>query len=187
MVATSFLILGGNVGDRMAYLRRAVDLLRCEAGSVTATSAVYETEPWGFDDPCCFLNQAVALETNLSPHSLLECIHRIELTLGRLRTHDGYHSRTMDIDILLYDRLVLNTPELVIPHPRMAERMFVLQPMAELTPELEHPVLHQNMAYLKDHCTDRKQVRKSVNHNGILSIRRTAPTRTAIQPCSVFS
>ena len=156
----SYLILGGNVGDRMDYLRRAVGLLRRDAGCVTSLSAVYESEPWGFDDPCRFLNQVAVLETVLSPHALLECIHRIEQTLGRVRAHDGYHARTMDIDILLYGHHVINTPELVIPHPRIAERMFVLQPVTELAPDLEHPVLHHTMAYLRDHCSDRKQVKK---------------------------
>ena len=160
MVGTSYLILGGNVGNRMLYLQQAVDLLRRDAGCITAMSAVYETDPWGFDDPCRFLNQVVVLETNLSPHTLLECIHRIEQTLGRVRTHDGYQARTMDIDILLYDQLVINTPELVIPHPHMTERMFVLQPVTELAPDMEHPVLHQSMAYLKEHCLDEKQVRE---------------------------
>ena len=155
---TSYLLLGGNVGDRMSYLRRGVDLLRCDAGCITSLSAVYESEPWGFDDPCRFLNQAVVLETNLSPHALLECIQQIEQTLGRLRTHDGYHARTIDIDILLYGNRVINTPDLVIPHPHMAKRMFVLQPMTDLAPDLLHPVLHQSMTSLKEQCADRKQV-----------------------------
>jgi len=144
----------------MEYLCRAVDLLRRDAGCVTAFSAVYESDPWGFVDPCRFLNQVVMLETELTPHALLECIHRIEQTLGRVRTNNGYHARTIDIDILLYGNQIINTPELVIPHSRMVERMFVLQPMAELTPDLEHPVLHQTMAYLREHCADRKQVKE---------------------------
>ena len=158
-IETSYLLLGGNVGDRVSYLRSGVDLLRCNAGCIVSLSTVYESEPWGFDDPCRFLNQAVVLETNLSPHVLLECIQQIEQMLGRLRTHDGYHARTIDIDILLYGARVINTPELVIPHPRMAERMFVLKPMADLAPDLEHPVLHQSMTHLKEQCADRKQVR----------------------------
>jgi len=156
----SYLMLGSNVGDRKDYLRRCIDWLH-RAGTVTGLSAVYESEPWGFDDSTWFLNQAVALATHLTPGALLENIQKIEQTLGRTRTHTGgYQSRTMDIDILLYGNLVMNLPELVIPHPRMTERMFVLQPMAELAPDMEHPVLHRTMTYLREQCKDRKIVRR---------------------------
>jgi 2-amino-4-hydroxy-6-hydroxymethyldihydropteridine diphosphokinase len=159
----SDLMLGGNVGDRMDYLRQSIDLLRREVGRVMAMSAVYESEPWGFDDPCWFLNQVVAVETDHDPFTLLENIQRIEQVLGRVRTQNTYQARTVDIDILLYGNLVMNMPELVIPHPRMVERMFVLQPMTELAPDLKHPVLHFTMSYLRDHCTDTKQVRLKDN------------------------
>ena len=155
----SYLILGGNIGDRLDYLRLGVEWLRKDAGNVTAMSAVYESEPWGFDDTCPFLNQVVMIETELDPHALLKTIQRIEQTLGRVRTHvGGYQSRTMDIDILLYGNYIINTPKLVIPHPRMTERMFVLQPLAELAQNLEHPVLQQTMEYLRENCRDTKQV-----------------------------
>ena len=152
-------MLGGNVGDRMDYLRRSIELLCRDAGNITAMSAVYESEPWGFDAPCRFLNQVAVMETDLAPHDLLKSIRRIEQTLGRLRTRNGYESRTIDIDILLYGDRIINTPELVIPHPRMTERMFVLQPMAEIAPDLEHPVLHHNMLYLREQCKDVLQIR----------------------------
>jgi len=159
MIETSYLILGGNSGDRMDNLLRAVDMLRVEAGRVVALSAVYESEPWGFDDPCWFLNQVAVVKTSLAPLNLLECIQRIEQTLGREHSHEGYHARTMDIDILLYGNQIIDFPGLVIPHLRIAERMFVLQPMTELAPDLEHPVLHCTMEQLRDKCTDIKQVR----------------------------
>ena len=158
MAEKTYLMLGGNVGDRMDYLRRAVAAIQHHVGRVVAISGVYETEPWGFDDPCPFLNQVVAVETNLDPYALLKSTQQIEDALGRIRTQDGYQARTMDIDILLYGHQAIHTPDLVIPHPRMAERMFVLLPMAELAPDLEHPVLHHNMAYLKEHCRDTMQV-----------------------------
>ena len=154
-------MLGSNAGDREEYLRRCVDLLHRYAGTVKGMSAVYESEPWGFDDPAWFLNQAVAIATCLTPKALLENIQKIEQTLERTRTRTGvYQSRTMDIDILLYGNCVMDTPFLVIPHPRMTERMFVLQPMAELAPDMEHPALHRTMAYLREQCTDRKIVRR---------------------------
>ena len=154
----SYLMLGGNIGDRMYYLRRSVEMLRHSAGKIIAVSSVYESEPWGFDDPQWFLNQAVAIETNLAPYKLLECIRQIEQTLGRLHTNNGYQARTIDIDILLYGSLVINSSELVIPHPHMTERMFVLQPMTELAPDIEHPVLRRTMTYLSEHCSDARRV-----------------------------
>ena len=156
----SYLMLGGNVGNRNDYLRRCVDLLNRDAGTVTGMSAIYESEPWGFDDSVWFLNQAVALRTQHAPLTLLEIVQQIEQALGRSRTHSGYHARTMDIDILLFGNCVIDSPKLVIPHPRIAERMFVLQPMAELAPDFEHPVLHRTMTYLRDRCEDRKMVRR---------------------------
>ena len=94
---------------------------------------------------------------------MLQKIQIIEKELGRIRTGEGYQARTMDIDILLYGSLVVNEPELVIPHPRMTERMFALKPMAELAPDLEHPVLRLTMKDLMKHCTDRKQVKLKIN------------------------
>ena len=152
----SYLMLGGNLGDRMHYLCRSIDLLNRNAGAVIAMSSIYESEPWGFDSRQWFLNQAVALETNLSPFELLECVQQIEKSLGRRRTQKGYQERTIDIDIILYGNIVINAPQLVIPHPLMTERMFVMLPMAELAPDMEHPVLHSTMTYLKEHCEDTK-------------------------------
>ena len=154
----SYLILGSNVGHRKDYLLRCIDLLNLHAGTVTCTSSIYESEPWGFDDPVWFLNQAIALKTRLSPQALLECTQQIEQKLGRTRTKTGYQSRTIDIDILLYDDCVIDTPDLVIPHPRMAERMFVLDPMTELARDVEHPALKRTMSELRKQCDDRKKV-----------------------------
>lgn len=159
MANISHLMLGGNVGNRLGYLRLCIDFLHRDIGRVVTVSSVYESEPWGFNDPCWFLNQVAVVETSLAPLTLLEYTQRIEYTLGRLRLHNDYHARTMDIDILLYGNQIINMRGLVIPHPRMAERMFVLQPMAELAPDLAHPVLRCTMKCLREKCTDRKQVK----------------------------
>ena len=153
-------MLGGNIGNRVDYLCRSVDLLRRETGKVLGMSAIYESEPWGFEHSDWFLNRAVVLKTNLSPHELLKSIQRIEQAMGRIRLGNTYQARTMDIDILFYGDLVIETPELSIPHPRIAGRMFVLKPMAELAPDLMHPVLHRTMRDLAEHCPDKSKVRK---------------------------
>jgi 2-amino-4-hydroxy-6-hydroxymethyldihydropteridine diphosphokinase len=160
----SYLILGGNIGDRLDYLHQGVELLSRDAGRITAKSSIYESEPWGFDDPHWFLNRVVAVETDLAPLTLLDCIQKIELTLNRTRIDNvRYAARTIDIDILFYGNHAINLPELIIPHPKIADRMFVLQPMTELAPDFIHPVLHRTMASLKEHCTDTKQLRMT-NH-----------------------
>jgi len=164
----TFLLLGGNIGDRMDFLNRCIELLRSRVGHFVAMSSVYESEPWGFESSQWFLNQVVAVETNLNPNTLLEKTKKIEKDLGRNKgggkLHRGggkprpYEARTMDIDILLYGDIVINTPDLIIPHPRMSERMFVLKPMAEIAPDLVHPVQHITIADLMLQCTDVKQV-----------------------------
>jgi 2-amino-4-hydroxy-6-hydroxymethyldihydropteridine diphosphokinase len=99
------------------------------------------------------------LETDLAPAALLETAQRVEQALGRVRAQSGYLSRTLDVDILLFGNFIIDLPELSIPHPLMTERMFVLQPLAELAPDAEHPVSHLTMACLRDRCGDKLQVR----------------------------
>jgi 2-amino-4-hydroxy-6-hydroxymethyldihydropteridine diphosphokinase len=131
---TVYLSLGSNIGDRGANLRAAIDRL----GPVRE-SPIYETEPVDYLDQRWFLNMAVQLETDLFPRQLLSRIQKIERELGRERRIPK-GPRTIDIDILLYADVVVRTPALEIPHPRMTERRFVLAPLAELAPNLRHPV-----------------------------------------------
>jgi 2-amino-4-hydroxy-6-hydroxymethyldihydropteridine diphosphokinase len=131
-----FLSLGSNVGDREANLRAAIERL-----PALRVSPVYETEPVDYTDQPWFLNLVVEMDTGLSPLELLAMTSRIEQELGRVRTV-AKGPRTIDIDILLYGDAVVSTPELEIPHPRMAERRFVLAPLADLAPDLLHPVSH---------------------------------------------
>jgi 2-amino-4-hydroxy-6-hydroxymethyldihydropteridine diphosphokinase len=136
-----YLSLGSNVGDRAAHLRRAMDRL-AEAGTVKATSALYETEPVDVRDQPWFLNCVVAVETRKMPRELLAHALAIEEEMGRRRTRDK-GPRTIDIDILLFGERVLDEPGLKIPHPAMQERRFVLEPLAEIAAEIVHPVFRR--------------------------------------------
>jgi 2-amino-4-hydroxy-6-hydroxymethyldihydropteridine diphosphokinase len=136
---TVYLSLGSNIGDREANLRAAIDRL----GPVRE-SPIYETEPVDYLDQRWFLNMAVELETDLFPRQFLSRIQKIERELGRERRIPK-GPRTIDIDILLYGDVVVRTPALEIPHPRMTERRFVLAPLADLAPNLRHPVTHRTV------------------------------------------
>ena len=119
----------------------AAALLAERVGDVLALSGFYETEPWGFQSENTFLNAALQLETALSPLELLKATQEIEIEMGRTQKSNGaYHDRIIDIDILLYDDLVMQTPELTLPHPLMHERLFVMEPLAEIAPNVIHPV-----------------------------------------------
>jgi 2-amino-4-hydroxy-6-hydroxymethyldihydropteridine diphosphokinase len=140
--AQVFLSLGANLGDRLQNLRHALTALRLEGISITRESSIYETEPQEIQHQPWFLNIAVECRTKLFPLQLLAVLRHIEKTLGRDRTAAAISKgpRLIDIDILLYGNTVIDTPELVVPHPRMMDRRFVLAPMAEIAPELRHPV-----------------------------------------------
>lgn len=126
--------IGSNIGNRKRLVREAIALLNERVGEVERQSSLYETEPWGFDSPNKFINACVCCVTTLSPHQLLAITQHIERELGRTeKTKDGeYHDRIIDIDILLYDDLCVNSSNLVIPHPHMHERTFVMTPLREI-------------------------------------------------------
>lgn len=151
-MATACIALGSNLGDRRRLLQKAVARLSAEAGEVTALSSFYETEPEGFDSPHRFLNAAALLETPLSPEELLRVTQRIERELGRVgKSSDGqYADRPIDIDLIFFDEVVIDTPELTLPHPRMAERLFVLDPLCEIAPHFLHPLLHCTVSELRE-------------------------------------
>jgi 2-amino-4-hydroxy-6-hydroxymethyldihydropteridine diphosphokinase len=143
-VKTVYLSLGSNVGDREANLRTALERLPAAGVAVLRVSPIYETEPVAFTNQRWFLNLAVEATTELFPLQLLARIQRVERALGRVRTIVN-GPRTIDIDILLYGQAVVGRPELEIPHPRMAERRFVLAPLADLAPEVRHPVTRKTV------------------------------------------
>ena len=137
-VHTVYLGLGSNEGDRQERLDRACQEIDKLIGPVVSRSACHETEPWGFCSPNKFLNAVVCCSTRLAPLQLLRATQRIERMLGRQAktgSNGAYHDRPIDIDILLYDDLHIDTPQLTIPHPRMLRRQFVMEPLREVMPE----------------------------------------------------
>ncbi len=150
---TTYIGLGSNLGDRWATLRTAVRQLRT-LGQVTVVSSLYETEPVGYRDQPWFLNAVVILETALEPQELLHRLLEIERAAGRRRLFLNA-PRTLDLDLLLYDAVVMASEELVVPHPRLHERAFVLVPLVELALDLIHPLFEVPMRALLDALGER--------------------------------
>lgn len=148
-MAIAYLALGTNIGNRRRNMITAAALLAERVGDVLALSGFYETEPWGFQSENTFLNAALRLETSLSPLELLKATQQIEAEMGRTQKSNGtYHDRIIDIDILLYDDLILQTPELTLPHPLMQDRRFVMEPLLEIAPNVVHPVFKKTIVSL---------------------------------------
>jgi 2-amino-4-hydroxy-6-hydroxymethyldihydropteridine diphosphokinase len=135
-----YLSLGANLGERQQTIENALETLERAEVKITATSSFYETEPQDVKDQPWFLNAVVKCETRLFPLQLLALALRIERELGRIRGTVSRGPRTIDIDVLLYANNVIDTPHLTVPHPRMLERRFVLEPLVEIAPDLRHPV-----------------------------------------------
>ena len=151
-----YLSLGSNMGNRMELLQQAVARIET-LGRVVAVSPVYETAAWGFVDQPDFLNIAICVHTTLAPILLLQALQEIEKDLHRTRVvHWG--PRTIDIDILLYNSDIINTPTLTVPHPRMQDRRFVLVPLASIAAGVLHPVLQQIVSELLTNCSDNQSV-----------------------------
>ncbi|MBK8417912.1 2-amino-4-hydroxy-6-hydroxymethyldihydropteridine diphosphokinase [Candidatus Villigracilis saccharophilus] len=151
-----FLALGSNMGNRLTNLKAAV-LNFSPQISVKKKSSVYETPPWGFVEQDAFLNQVIKAETYLEPEPLLRHLKRLETALGRVPNFQN-GPRLIDIDILFFDDAVIDTPPLVVPHPRLHERAFVLVPLAEIEPDFVHPTLQKPIRNLRDEV-DRSEIR----------------------------
>ena len=156
-MSIAYLGLGTNLGDRKENLRRAIQAIASKM-YVCKQSSLYETAAWGYTDQPDFLNQVVQVETDLTPLRLLNFLKKTEIELGRIANF-RYGPRQIDLDILFYDDLVKNTNRLQIPHPRLAERAFVLVPLNEIAPDLIHPVFGKTIAELLAELPDKTGVR----------------------------
>ncbi|UXE67015.1 MAG: 2-amino-4-hydroxy-6-hydroxymethyldihydropteridine diphosphokinase [Chryseotalea sp. WA131a] len=148
-----FLLLGTNDGNRMANLNSAKDEIKKSVGLVVEESAIYQTAAWGKTDQPDFYNQVLLLQTTMSPEALLLHLQQIEKKLGRERK-EKWGARIIDIDILYFGKTVLNTPDLLIPHPAIALRRFTLVPLVEIAPHFVHPVLKKTNLVLLQECVD---------------------------------
>lgn len=157
---TIFLSLGSNLGNRMDNIESARRILLQSVGQLVVSSPVYESEPWGFKSDHWFLNQVVKMKTMLQPFPLMEKMLEIEEQIGRERKEEGYTDRLIDLDILFYDDFVINGKVLTLPHPGVADRMFILKPLREIAPDMEHPLLKSSVKKLLKKCKDKGKVKK---------------------------
>jgi 2-amino-4-hydroxy-6-hydroxymethyldihydropteridine diphosphokinase len=155
-----YFLTGSNLGDRKLYLNNAKQSLCNSVGELLKESSVYESEPWGFASKNTFFNQVLLYETVLTPNEILQITCLIETENGRVHTKDGYSSRNLDIDILFYDNLILNSANLTIPHPLLHKRRFTLLPLAEIAHDFIHPVFNLNINALLEKCEDLGTVNK---------------------------
>ncbi|MCM4173826.1 2-amino-4-hydroxy-6-hydroxymethyldihydropteridine diphosphokinase [Arenibacter sp. TNZ] len=158
---TTYLSLGSNLGDKLNHLQEVVFLIQATIGRVVKISPIYQTPAWGFEGED-FYNGCIAVETSLTPLVLLENLLKIETRLGRERNQGtGYASRTVDIDILYYDREIIKTEALTIPHPNLQLRRFVLKPLADIAPQFYHPILNKDTRNLLQECKDKSNITRT--------------------------
>ena len=158
---TAHLSLGSNLGDKLNHLQNAIFAIHKRVGDVTQISSVYQSSSWGFEAPD-FFNICISLQTKLSPDELLDELLKIEIELGRMRVQeDGYEPRIIDIDILYYEQETIFKDNLVIPHPELPFRKFVLKPLTDIAPQFYHPVLNKDSRNLMQECQDKGILKKT--------------------------
>ncbi|MEY3198675.1 MAG: hypothetical protein RJA13_633 [Bacteroidota bacterium] len=155
--------LGSNQGNKSNYLEKALEEIDLRIGKISKKSFVYETEPIGFESNDSFLNACIEVQTILNPNEILAITQQIEIENGRsVKTLSGYTSRTLDIDIIFFNSLVLESETIQIPHPRYSERLFVLIPLCDIAPEWKDPTNTLTIKQLKDVCSDTSEMPKKI-------------------------
>ncbi len=157
-----YLMIGGNIGNRLDNLENARNSINKKCGPILKQSSIFETEAWGFKDQPAFYNQALCIETELSPNDLMTTLLTIELDMGRERLVP-LGPRTIDLDIIYYNQTIIDLPGLTIPHPKLAERNFVLAPLVEIAPDFKHPILKKTNFQLYNDSKDNSVVYKKTN------------------------
>lgn len=153
------LLLGSNIDNRLSLLARASSLIIAQIGQLVAASSIYESDPWGYDSKNPFLNQVVIIKTSYSPEKVLETCLSIEAQLGRIRNENGaYTDRNIDIDILLYEELIICNENLEIPHPRMHQRRFCMEPLVEIAPNWFVPTFQKTTSQVLALCSDPSKI-----------------------------
>jgi len=155
-----FFSIGGNLGDRKANIEETQDFILFNIGDIMISSAIYETKAWGMpEETPLFYNQILGVQTSLTLMQIAQEIKEIDEYYGRVRKKEGYANREMDVDVLFYKNEIHETP-LIVPHPKIQERNFILTPLAEIASDLMHPVLTKSIAQLMKECEDKGEVRK---------------------------
>ena len=157
-----YIILGSNIGDKKNYIDNACIEISDSIGNIETYSSYYQTSPWGFESNDEFLNRVICVNSKLYPNEIMSLLLEIENRLGRVRHSigKGYQSRTIDLDILLIDDLIINNESLIVPHPRMTERRFVLVPLSEIAGDFIHPQTRRSINHLLNICKDVEAVTK---------------------------
>jgi 2-amino-4-hydroxy-6-hydroxymethyldihydropteridine diphosphokinase len=155
----AYLLTGGNLGNTKQNLQLAAQHIEINCGKIVRQSAIYETAAWGNTQQPAFLNQVLELATSLNPEALMTALLQIEGSMGRIRA-EKYGPRLIDIDVLLYNQEIIHTQLITVPHPELANRRFVLVPLAEIAPGLKHPVLQKTIQQLLQTCPDQLAVKK---------------------------